>query len=146
MTSRCCWLNQPASATRTYWRGCGDSIAASLSESEFIAALGRSVAAWIRFLDTSGRSRQMKYALLIYAAERDFAEKSQEEQGRIYKDYMTYTVELKKSGKMLSCEPLDHTSTATTIRVRNGKTVSNDGPFPTRKSNSAAFMSSTSRT
>jgi hypothetical protein len=75
----------------------------------------------------------MKYALLIYAAERDFAETSKEEQGRIYTDYMTYTVELKKSGKMLSCEPLDPTSTATTIRVRNGKTVSTDGPFADTK-------------
>jgi hypothetical protein len=71
----------------------------------------------------------MKYALLIYAAEKAFAEKSEEEQGRIYGDYMTYTVELKTSGKMVSCEPLDPTSTATTIRVRNGTTVSNDGPF-----------------
>jgi len=49
----------------------------------------------------------MKYALLIYAAEKDWAEKSQEEQGRIYAEYMNYTVELKKSGKMHSCEPLD---------------------------------------
>src|SRR5262249_61906630 len=75
----------------------------------------------------------MKYALLIYAAEREFAEKSQEEQGRIYNDYMGYTVELKKSGKMLSCEPFDPTSTATTIRVRNGETVPTDGPFADTK-------------
>ena len=75
----------------------------------------------------------MKYALLIYAAEKDFAEKSEDEQGRIYNAYMTYTVELKKSGKMLSCEPLDPTSTATTIRMRNGKVVSTDGPFADTK-------------
>jgi hypothetical protein len=42
-------------------------------------------------------------------------------------------VELKKSGKMLSCEPLDPTSTATTIRVRNGETVPTDGPFAETK-------------
>jgi len=30
----------------------------------------------------------MKYALLIYAAEKDWAEKSKEEQGRIYAEYM----------------------------------------------------------
>src|SRR5215831_13724716 len=75
----------------------------------------------------------MKYALLIYAAEKDFAEKSREEQSRAYNDYMAYTVELTKSGKMLSCQPLDPTSTATTIRVRNGKTVSTDGPFADTK-------------
>src|SRR3984893_8727876 len=75
----------------------------------------------------------MKYALLIYAAEKDWAAKSKEEQGRIYNEYWAYSVELKKSGKMLSCEPLDPTSTATTIRVRNGKTVPTDGPFADTK-------------
>src|SRR6476646_1165961 len=75
----------------------------------------------------------MKYALLIYSAEKDWATKSQDEQGRIYNEYMAYSIELKKSGKMLSCEPLDPTSTATTIRVRNGKTVPTDGPFADTK-------------
>ena len=75
----------------------------------------------------------MKYALLIYAAEKDWAERSSEEQKRIFEEYWAYTVELKKSGKMLSCEPLDPTSTATTIRVRNRKTVTNDGPFADTK-------------
>ena len=80
-----------------------------------------------------GESRDMKYALLIYAAENDWAEKSNEEQGRIYAEYMNYSAELKKSGKMLSCEPLNPTSTATTIRVRNGKTIPTDGPFADTK-------------
>jgi hypothetical protein len=69
----------------------------------------------------------MKYALLIYAAEKDWAERSKEEQGRIYNELWAYSVELKKSGKMVSCEPLDPTSTATTVRVRDGKTVPTDG-------------------
>jgi hypothetical protein len=75
----------------------------------------------------------MKYALLIYAAEKDYADKSKEEQSRIYNEYWTYTLELQKSGKMLSCVPLDPTSTATTIRVRDGKTVATDGPFADTK-------------
>ena len=75
----------------------------------------------------------MKYALLIYAAEKDWAEKSKDDQARTYNEYMTYTVELKKSGKMLSCEPFDPTSTATTIRVRNGKKHHTDGPFADTK-------------
>jgi hypothetical protein len=75
----------------------------------------------------------MKYALLIYAAEKDWAAKSKEEQGQVYNEYWAYTTELKKSGKMLSCEPLDPTSTATTIRVRNGKAVPTDGPFADTK-------------
>jgi hypothetical protein len=46
---------------------------------------------------------------------------------------VNYTIELKNSGKMLSCEPLDPTSTATTIRVRDGKAIPTDGPFADTK-------------
>ena len=84
----------------------------------------------------------MKYALLIYAAE-----KSQEEQGRVYAEYMNYTVELKKSSKMLSRESLDPTSTPTTIRVRDGKTISHPtASSRTRRSSLAASTSSMSKT
>jgi hypothetical protein len=62
----------------------------------------------------------MKYALLIYAAEKDWAEKSKEEQGSIYTEYWNYSIDLKNS-------------TATTIRVRDGKTIPTDGPFADTK-------------
>ena len=75
----------------------------------------------------------MKYALLIYAAEKDWDERSPEEQKRIYDEYWAYTMELKNSGKMRSCEPLDPTTTATTIRVRDGKAIPTDGPFADTK-------------
>jgi hypothetical protein len=75
----------------------------------------------------------MKYALLIYAAEKNWAAMSKEDQGRIYNEYMTFSEEIAKSGKMTACEPLDPTSTATTVRVRNGKTVPTDGPFADTK-------------
>jgi hypothetical protein len=75
----------------------------------------------------------MKYALLIYEAEKSWASLSKEEQGRIFTEYMTFTEDLGKSGKMLGCEPLDPTSSATTLRVRNGKTVATDGPFADTK-------------
>jgi hypothetical protein len=75
----------------------------------------------------------MKYMLLIYEAEKEWASLPKEEQGRIFNAYMTFTEELSKSGKMLGCEPLEPTSTATTIRVRNGKAVPMDGPFADTK-------------
>ena len=81
----------------------------------------------------------MKYVLLIYEAEKDWASLPQEEQGRIYNEYMAYTEEFKKSGKMLGCEPLDPTSTATTVRVRNGKAVHTDGPFADTKEQLGGF-------
>lgn len=75
----------------------------------------------------------MKYALLIYTAEQEWAAKSKEEQGRTYSEYWAYSTELKSSGKMISCDPLDPTATATTIRVRDGKTLPTDGPFADTK-------------
>jgi hypothetical protein len=75
----------------------------------------------------------MKYVLLIYGAEKHWASLPKEEQVRIFNAYMTYTEELQKSGKMLACEPLDPTFTATTVRVRDGKTIPTDGPFADTK-------------
>jgi hypothetical protein len=75
----------------------------------------------------------MKYVLLIYGSEKAWAAMSKEEQGRIYNEYMTYSIELKNSGKMTGCEPLEPTSTATTVRVRDGKMVVTDGPFADTK-------------
>jgi hypothetical protein len=75
----------------------------------------------------------MKYLLLIYEAEKAWASLSKEEQGRVFDGYMKFTEELSKSGKMLGCEPLEPTSTATTVRVRNGKAVPTDGPFADTK-------------
>ena len=75
----------------------------------------------------------MKYVLLIYAAEKEWSSLPREEQERLFNAYGGYTEKLAKSGKMRGCEPLEPTSTATTIRVRNGKTVSTDGPFADTK-------------
>jgi hypothetical protein len=75
----------------------------------------------------------MKYLLLIYESEKIWASLSKEEQGHIFNEYMTLTEEFAKSGKMMGCEPLEPTSTATTLRVRNGKSTSVDGPFAETK-------------
>jgi hypothetical protein len=75
----------------------------------------------------------MKYVLMIYAAEKDWKCLSQDEQGGIYDAYMKYTEKLSQSGKMLACEPLEPTATATTVRVRDGKVLSTDGPFAETK-------------
>jgi len=75
----------------------------------------------------------MKYMLLIYEAEKIWAATSKQEQGRIFNEYMALTEELAKSGKMTACEPLEPTSTATTLRVRDGKSTHKDGPFAETK-------------
>jgi len=75
----------------------------------------------------------MEYLLLIYNSEADGKKMSAAEQGQVYQEYMAFTQDLDKSGKNKGGNALDGTSTATTVRVRNGKTVVTDGPFAETK-------------
>ena len=75
----------------------------------------------------------MEYMLLIYGSEADGKKMSAAEQGEIFQGYMTFTQDLTKSGKNKGGAPLEQSTTATTVRVRNGKTVVTDGPFAETK-------------
>jgi hypothetical protein len=81
----------------------------------------------------------MKYLLLIYENEASFAGIPEAEQGKIFEEYMTYTKRIKKEGKYVSGEALEPVSTATTVRVKNGKTVTTDGPFAETKEQLGGF-------
>jgi len=71
----------------------------------------------------------MRYMLLIYDREADWAAMSEAEKGKMFGEYMTFTEDLRKTGRHKGGDPLQPTSTATTVRVKNGKTVTTDGPF-----------------
>ena len=71
----------------------------------------------------------MRYMLLIYDREADWTRLSEEEQGALFHEYMTFTNDIKKSGHHLAGDPLQPVATATTVRVRGGKTLTTDGPF-----------------
>jgi hypothetical protein len=75
----------------------------------------------------------MKYLLLIYENEAAFAKIPEAEQGKIFEEYMTYTRNIKKGGQYIGGEALEPVATATTVRVKNGKTVTTDGPFAETK-------------
>ena len=75
----------------------------------------------------------MEYMLLIYNSEADSKKMSAAEQGQVYQEYMAFTQNLDKSGKNKGGNALDGTSTATTVRVRNGKAAVTDGPFAETK-------------
>ena len=81
----------------------------------------------------------MKYLLLIYENEGDFADASEAEQGKIFQEYMDYTRGIKKSGNYIGGEALQPIATATTVRQRNGKTVTTDGPFAETKEQLGGF-------
>lgn len=75
----------------------------------------------------------MKYLLMIYEEEKVWNALSEAERGTMYSEYYKFTEEIKKEGKYLGGNPLKPTSTATTVRVRNGKQLLTDGPFAETK-------------
>ena len=71
----------------------------------------------------------MKYLCLLYDNEQAWAAMSKEEADAIMADYFSFTDAYRESGHVLGAEALEPVSTATTIRVRNGKISTTDGPF-----------------
>jgi len=71
----------------------------------------------------------MEYLLLIYNAESDWAALSEGDRGAMYKEYYAFTEGIRQSGHYKGGNPLQSVTTATTVRVRDGKTVTTDGPF-----------------
>ena len=71
----------------------------------------------------------MKYLLLIYENEAVAAGMAEADQGKIWNEYMEYTDDIKAKGQHIAGEALQPVATATTVRVKDGKTVSTDGPF-----------------
>ena len=72
-----------------------------------------------------------KYAVLIYSDETEVWTPEQEK--AVMDGYWAYSDLLATSGKGNGGEALHPTSTATTVRVRDGQTLTTDGPFAESK-------------
>jgi len=83
----------------------------------------------------------MKYLLLIYENEADWAAIPEAEKGKIFQEYVDYSKRIRKSGHYVAGQALQPVATATTVRVKNGKTLTTDGPFAeTREQLGGFFM------
>jgi hypothetical protein len=71
----------------------------------------------------------MQYMLLIYDEDKTWAGMSPDERTKMTAEYLQLSADLKKSGHFIAAGALQRSHTATTIRVRDGKTTSTDGPF-----------------
>src|SRR5262249_52146809 len=71
----------------------------------------------------------MKYMLIIYDNEKVWNDMPEAQKGQLFGEYMSFTDGIKKSGHSVSGAPLQPVSTATSVRVREGKTLKTDGPF-----------------
>ena len=71
----------------------------------------------------------MQYMLLIYDNEKGWAKVSDAERNAIRGEYRVFSESIAKSGNYKTGSELQPTSTASTVRVRNGKPQLTDGPF-----------------
>jgi hypothetical protein len=75
----------------------------------------------------------MKYLLMIYSDEKADAQATPEQLQAVMQAYNAFTDEVNKRGVYIGGEALHPTTSATTVRVRNGKTLTTDGPFAETK-------------
>jgi hypothetical protein len=68
----------------------------------------------------------MKYMLLVYQDEQALSDTERE---NCYKESAQFAQQLNSNGQYLAASPLHPVSTATSIRVRDGKRLVTDGPF-----------------
>jgi hypothetical protein len=81
----------------------------------------------------------MQYMLLIYFDEKTAV--TDEDRELCYTESASFARDLHATGKFVAAAPLHPTSTATTVRVREGKRTITDGPFAeTREQLGGFFM------
>jgi hypothetical protein len=81
----------------------------------------------------------MEYVLMIYRAEGDEPKPGSPEFDEQLQGYGALTQEVQQAGVHKGGEALADVATATTVRVRDGKTVTTDGPFAETKEQLGGF-------
>jgi hypothetical protein len=81
----------------------------------------------------------MKYLCLIYDEESKMAAMAKSESDAFMGEYFGFTNAVKASGHYVAGEALQPVHTATTVRIRNGKLTTTDGPFAETKEQLGGF-------
>jgi hypothetical protein len=75
----------------------------------------------------------MKYLCLIYDEEKNYLDMTREQGEALMGEYFAFTKDIRQSGHYLGGNDLEPVKAATTVRVRNGRTSTTDGPFAETK-------------
>jgi hypothetical protein len=75
----------------------------------------------------------MQYILLIYDNETAMKSRTQAQMSEMFKAYQEFTQDIVRTGNFKAGDPLEPTSSATTVRSRQGKVMVTDGPFAETK-------------
>jgi hypothetical protein len=73
--------------------------------------------------------KDMQYLLMIYRNEAELAKMDPAARQKMSAEYGTFTQSIIQSGHFKAGDGLQPTTTATTVRVRDGKVLTTDGPF-----------------
>ena len=71
----------------------------------------------------------MQYLLMIYQNEAEYGKIDPATLQKVFEEYGAFTQGIVKSGNFKAGDRLQPTTTATTVRIRDGKTLMTDGPF-----------------
>ena len=82
----------------------------------------------------------MQYLCLVYAEPATFERISEAERRMLDRDSLNYDDELRGSGHYLVSSALQSVDKAVTVRVRNKRISSSDGPFAETKEHLAGFI------
>src|SRR6201995_5311108 len=75
------------------------------------------------------RSLSMQYLLMIYQNEAEYAKIDAARSKKMLEEYGAFTQSIIQSGNFKAGDRLQPTSTATTVRVKDGKVITTDGQF-----------------
>jgi hypothetical protein len=82
----------------------------------------------------------MLYLCLVYIDETKLNALPRADFDALVAEHIAYDDELKRSGHFIAAEALEPVATATTVRVRNGRIVTTDGPFAETKEQLGGFF------
>jgi hypothetical protein len=85
------------------------------------------------------RSNEMQYLLLIYQNEAELGKMDAAARKEMTAEYGGYTQSIVQSGHFKAGDGLQPTTTATTVRVRDGKMLTTDGPFAETREQLAGY-------
>jgi hypothetical protein len=85
------------------------------------------------------RSETMQYLLIIYQNEAEFGKMDAAARKNLTAEYGGFTQSIIQSGHFKAGDGLQPTTTATTVRVRDGKALTTDGPFAETREQLAGY-------
>ncbi len=81
----------------------------------------------------------MQYLLLIYEDEKALHDRDEKTRIQVFDEYQAFTASVREADQFVAADALQPTTTATSVRVRDGRAITTDGPFAETKEQLGGF-------